>query len=322
MRVGSNGVGVAASPAETEALLTTLTSHVVEVTQTRLTNVYDSVEAYNAATTGATVPYHVLVLAGFPAGISDRAAELLGRLARNGPRSGLYIVATLDPGLPMPRDFDLAALTALGTTLSLDPRGDLTWDDPDFGFGVIEPDQMPGAARANPWLDAVGAAAGSASRDLPFGRIAIAPAQRWASGHHRRPGRADRRGQQGRAAALRHGGPRRAPRPGRRGCPDGQDQPAARADQPARPGVPAGGARALPARLQGGRVRRLPDRTAAARPRDHLPDRPRVRAEHAAPLPRRDRPAGPAVPRGEGHRPARLPAGDRAGAAPGAGDHG
>ncbi len=54
MRVGSSGVGVAASPAETEALLTTLTSHVVEVTQTRLTNVYDSVEAYNAATTPST----------------------------------------------------------------------------------------------------------------------------------------------------------------------------------------------------------------------------------------------------------------------------
>ncbi len=180
MGVGTSGVGVAASPAEVEALLATLTSHVVEVTQTRLTNVYDSVEAYNAATTGATVPYHVLVLAGFPAGISDRASELLGRLARNGPRSGLYIVATLDPRLPMPRDFDLAALTARGTTLGLDPRGDLTWDDPDFGFGVIEPDQMPGAAQANPWLDAVGAAAGSAVRDLPFGRIAIAPARRWA----------------------------------------------------------------------------------------------------------------------------------------------
>ena len=176
MRVGN---GIAASPAETEALLTTLTSHVVEVTQTRLTNVYDSVEAYNAATTGTTVPYHVLVLAGFPAGVSDRAAESLGRLARNGPRSGLYIVATVDPGLPMPRDFDLAALTALGTTLGLNPHGDLSWDDPDFGFGVIEPDQMPGAARANPWLDAVGAAAGFASRDLPFGRIAVAPARRW-----------------------------------------------------------------------------------------------------------------------------------------------
>ena len=40
---------------------------------------------------------------------------------------------------------------------------------------------MPEAARANPWLDAVGAAAGSAARDLPFARIALAPAQRWTS---------------------------------------------------------------------------------------------------------------------------------------------
>jgi S-DNA-T family DNA segregation ATPase FtsK/SpoIIIE len=174
------GAGVAAGPAETEALLTALNSHVVEVTQTRLTNVYSSVEEYNAGTTGATVPYHVLVLAGFPAGIDDRASELLGRLARNGPRAGLYIVATVDPSLDMPRGFDLAALSALGTTLSLTSSGDLTWDDPDFGPGVIAPDEMPEAARANPWLDAVGAAAGSASRDLPFGRIAVPPDRCWA----------------------------------------------------------------------------------------------------------------------------------------------
>src|SRR5580693_8281491 len=180
MRVSSNGGGVAASPEEIEDLLTTLTGYVVEVTQTRLTNVYDSVEAYNAATTGATIPYHVLVLAGLPAGVSDQAAELLGRLARNGPRAGLYLLATVDPGLPPPRGFDLAALAALGTTVGLDSRGDLSWDDPEFGPGVIEPDQMPPAARANPWLDAVSAAASSASRDLLFARIAIPPPRRWA----------------------------------------------------------------------------------------------------------------------------------------------
>src|ERR1700691_4453464 len=84
------GAGVASSPAEIEALLAALTRHVVEVTQTRLTNVYDSVEAYNAGTTGATVPYHVLVLAGFPAGIGERAGELLAGLALHGPRAGLY----------------------------------------------------------------------------------------------------------------------------------------------------------------------------------------------------------------------------------------
>jgi len=175
LRVGS---GVAASPAEIEPLLTTLTGHVVEVTQTRLTNVYDSVEAYNQATTGAAVPYLVLVLVGFPAAVTDRAAELLMRLARNGPLAGVYIIATLDPQKEMPRDFDLAALTALATNVALDDQGNLTWDDPEFRQ-VIEPDQMPAAARANPWLDAVGAAASAASRDLSFSRIAVAPAQRW-----------------------------------------------------------------------------------------------------------------------------------------------
>ncbi len=165
------GRAVAASPAEIEDLLVALTSHVVEVTQTRLTNVHDSVEAYNAATAGTTIPYHVLVLAGFPAGVSDRAMELLAQLARNGPRAGLFILAThssdgLDLGVP-------------ATNLSLADDGTVSWDDPEFGQLVIEPDQMPVAARANPWLDAVGAAAGSASRNLPFGPIEVAPAQRW-----------------------------------------------------------------------------------------------------------------------------------------------
>jgi len=57
MRVGSGGAGVAVSPEEIEGLLSTLTGYVVEVTQTRLTNVYDSVEAYNAAATGPAIPY-------------------------------------------------------------------------------------------------------------------------------------------------------------------------------------------------------------------------------------------------------------------------
>jgi S-DNA-T family DNA segregation ATPase FtsK/SpoIIIE len=171
------GAGVASSPAEIEALLAALTRHVVEVTQTRLTNVYDSVEAYNAGTTGATVPYHVLVLAGFPAGIGERAGELLAGLALHGPRAGLYIVATVDPGREMPRGFGPAALTSVWTTLRSSGAG-FGWDDPELGAGVIEPDQMPVASRANPWLDAVGAAAGSSGRDLPFGRIAVA--RRWA----------------------------------------------------------------------------------------------------------------------------------------------
>jgi DNA segregation ATPase FtsK/SpoIIIE, S-DNA-T family len=165
LRVGS---GVASSAAEIEALLKTLTDHVVEVTQTRLTNVYDCVEAYNAATTGVSVPYHVLVLAGFPGGISEHSAELLTQLARNGPRAGVYIVATAERALA-------------GTTMDLHvaDSGAVTWTDPDFGRWVIEPDAVPQAARVNAWLDAVGAAASAGSRDLPYARIAVPPQERW-----------------------------------------------------------------------------------------------------------------------------------------------
>jgi S-DNA-T family DNA segregation ATPase FtsK/SpoIIIE len=164
------GPGVAASPEQIEDLFAALTRHVVEVIQTRLTNVYDSVEEYNASTTGIRVPYHVLALTAFPAGITDHAAELLTRLARNGPRAGLYIVATAEPG----SRFDGPA-----TTLTVTPSGELTWDDPDFGDCLLRPDQMPAAATANPWLDAVGTAANSAARDLPFGLIAPPAEQRW-----------------------------------------------------------------------------------------------------------------------------------------------
>jgi DNA segregation ATPase FtsK/SpoIIIE, S-DNA-T family len=175
------GTGVAASPEEIEHLLTALTRHVVDVTQTRLTNVYESVEEYNAATTGGTVPYHVLVLAGYPADISDRAAELLTRLARNGPRAGLYIVATAAPRRPQARPGQEGQPGQLprSTVLTADADGYLSWDDPDFGHCVAEPDQMPPAARANPWLDTVGAASSRAGRDLPFARIAVTAPYIW-----------------------------------------------------------------------------------------------------------------------------------------------
>jgi S-DNA-T family DNA segregation ATPase FtsK/SpoIIIE len=175
LRIGD----LAVSEAEVETLLKALNEHVSEVNKTRLTNVYDSVEAYNAGAAGLAIPYHFLVVDGFPAGFTDRAAELLTQLARNGPRAGVYMIATLDRGMKMPRDFDLAEVTRLATNLQLTQQGTMTCDDREFADIEIEPDQMPPASRANDWLDAVAAAASSAAQDLPFARIAVPPAQRW-----------------------------------------------------------------------------------------------------------------------------------------------
>ena len=176
LRVGDR---VAVSDSEVEALLMTLAEHVVEVTQHRLTNVYRSVEEYNAATTGAAVPYHLLVLAGFPAHFTDRSARLLATMAANGPRAGVYIIATVDRRQGLPRDFDLESLTSRATNVRVTGSGTVTWDDPDFPGALIVPDQMPSADIANPWLDAVAVTASSISDSLPFERIAVPPGQRW-----------------------------------------------------------------------------------------------------------------------------------------------
>jgi DNA segregation ATPase FtsK/SpoIIIE, S-DNA-T family len=176
MRVGNS---VAVSESELEALLRTLTEHVVEVTQHRLTNVYQSVEEYNAATTGAPVPYHVLAVAGFPAGFTDRSAKLLASLAENGPRAGVYLIATVAQQQDMPRDFTIESLTRRATNVHVTSPTAMTWDDPEFPGSLIEPDQMPPAAVVNPWLDAVAGTAKSVSQNLPFDRIAVPPEARW-----------------------------------------------------------------------------------------------------------------------------------------------
>ena len=82
LRVGD----LAVTGSEVEALLRGLSEHVSEVNKTRLTNVYDSVEGYNAAGAGLAIPYQVLVVDGFPAGFNEEAAALVTPLADNGPR--------------------------------------------------------------------------------------------------------------------------------------------------------------------------------------------------------------------------------------------
>lgn len=107
------GNAVAVSRDDIAALLMALNGHVVAVTQHRLANVYESLIQCNSCTTGLAIPYHILVLADFPTAMTERSADLLLGLARNGPRAGVHIIATIDPDVALPGGFDLAALTSI-----------------------------------------------------------------------------------------------------------------------------------------------------------------------------------------------------------------
>jgi hypothetical protein len=173
------GEKVCSRPEDIERLLDNLVTHIETVNQTRLLNLYATIEDYNAQAGEISVPYYVLALVDFPAGFSERAAEHLVHIARNGPRAGVYIVASLNDGYEAPRKFERNELVSLGTSLNLTAIDRLEGEDPDLGRFSIVPDVLPAAERVNQWLEAVGTVAAQAPVSLPFGRIAVPEAERW-----------------------------------------------------------------------------------------------------------------------------------------------
>ena len=174
------GAKVYSRAEEVEKQLEALVTHIETVIQTRLMNVYPDLEAYNAQAGAIAVPYTVLALVDFPAGFSERMADNLLNIARNGPKAGVYIAASLDPQTyALPRNFKPEDLTGLGRLLTLGKDEHMAWDDPEFGKYEVILDQLPSPLRSNPWLEKVGEALKAAEVDLSFKHIAIPIQERW-----------------------------------------------------------------------------------------------------------------------------------------------
>jgi len=170
-----------------------LEAHLESVLQTRLQNLYPDVEAYNAQAGELAVPYHVFALTDFPAGCDERTAAGLVRLARNGPRAGVYLLLTWNDDVgtknfsSLPRDFDPQALLGAGTVITLDEEGHLDPSSLPDAADILSPearppfipDAPPAPGVINRLLETVGAALQRQSTALPFRRVAIPPAERW-----------------------------------------------------------------------------------------------------------------------------------------------
>lgn len=162
-----------------EQQLRELEDLIAHLSQTRLSNLYPTIEAYNASPDALTIPYRVVAFVDLPAGLDERAAGRLLAIARNGPRVGVYIVANLNPTIPSPRNFSLDTLTALGTVVRLTKPDRLMWNDPLLANRVIATDTLPPVEQMNRLLGLVGQAAVAAAESLPFRRFAIPLAERW-----------------------------------------------------------------------------------------------------------------------------------------------
>jgi hypothetical protein len=90
--------------------LAKLTEHMENVFQKYLRNEFESIEEYNERAGEVAEPYRILVVANFPAGFSERAAQRLVSIAASGPRCGVHTLISIDSRLPLLHGFDVSRL--------------------------------------------------------------------------------------------------------------------------------------------------------------------------------------------------------------------
>ena len=162
-----------------EQALRRLLGDIEDVTQRRLLDSYQNIEAYNQANPDLAVPYRFLIITGFPQGFTSKASELLASIARTGPRTGCYLLCGVLRGAKPPHDFDFAAFMKMSTYISVKGRTRLEWTDRDFGRFPVQPDGPPPSQLVESLAKAIQPLAVAASTTIVQVRQFVAPEADW-----------------------------------------------------------------------------------------------------------------------------------------------
>jgi len=166
-------------PNHIEEQLAELSAHMETVIQSYLRNRYESMEAYNAEAGEVAEPYRFLVIANFPVNFTDVAARRLISIASNGPRTGVYVLATVDTMQPRPHGLNLADLERNATVISHNGAR-FTWEDEIFHRCLLELDRLPPNAQFDRIVKIMGEAARDASKvEVPFDKFALHETEWW-----------------------------------------------------------------------------------------------------------------------------------------------
>lgn len=155
-----------------------LTEHMENVIQKYLRNDFRSIQEYNLHAGEIAEPFQVLVMANFPANISEEAARRLASIATSGARCGVYFLISVDTRLGLPRDFDLRDLEAHANTLVWE-EGRFVWQDSALRRFPLSLTPPPNGDVANRIIRAAGERARNAIRvEVPFQAV-TPPSGNW-----------------------------------------------------------------------------------------------------------------------------------------------
>jgi energy-coupling factor transporter ATP-binding protein EcfA2 len=168
-------------PRHVEQRLADLTEHMETVIQKYLRNEYASLEEYNRKAGEIAEPYRFLVMADFPANVTEGAAKRLASVLQSGARCGVHVLLLRDPRQPLPPGLDEGDLRRAARTVAW-ATGPDGWavDDGHLAGLRMEPDAAPDDGTVLALTKAVGRAARDSSRvEVPFAMVAPEPSQRW-----------------------------------------------------------------------------------------------------------------------------------------------
>lgn len=159
--------------------LALVADHMELVLQKYLRNDFASIHEYNAQAGEVSEPYHVVVVANVPAGLTDAALRRLKTIATAGPRCGVFTLMSIDTSIKFPTDYPLDEL--LNGAVHLDWSADrLHWKYPLFEKLPLQIDQLPAKDRLNDMLRHMGEQSREASKvEVPFDVVAPEPEDMW-----------------------------------------------------------------------------------------------------------------------------------------------
>ncbi|HRX82913.1 MAG TPA: FtsK/SpoIIIE domain-containing protein, partial [Pirellulaceae bacterium] len=159
--------------------LTDLTEHMEDVIQTYLRNEFKTIDEYNADAGEVAEPFHILVVANFPSGFSEEAAQRLMSIVTSGSKCGVYTLLSTDSKIELPRNFHLADLEAKSAAVQWDGSR-FHWIEEDIKDLPLTLDEPPTDEHFSEIIKTVGQRAKDAIRvEVPFSMVAPADDQWW-----------------------------------------------------------------------------------------------------------------------------------------------
>lgn len=159
--------------------LTLLSNHMEKVLQKYLRNEHVTIEDYNRQAGEVAEPYHLLVVANFPTGLSDASIRKLLAIATTGPKCGVYTMVSIDTEAKLPAEHRLDGLFTDAVHLKW-VDGGLRWNYPLYEKLPLVLDPLPPREKLTGLLHSIAQESREASRvEVPFCVVAPPEQKIW-----------------------------------------------------------------------------------------------------------------------------------------------